>query len=199
MHLKKDNKKILLHTCCAVCSGYPITSLKEAGWDIIAYFFNPNIYPHSEYLKRLDAQKKLCDTLGCELIIEEYATDLYNEIMVGYENHPEGSERCKRCFELRLLKTIQKARELGINNYTTSLPVSPHKNFKVIKNVGNFFSGYFNIDFLSLDFKKQDGFLKSNLIAKSMNLYRQNYCGCELSMKRQTETANNKVKTRTSK
>lgn len=179
---KNNKKKVLLHSCCAICSGHAIKHLRELGYEPVSYFFNPNIYPSAEYSKRLEAHKRLCHALDCELIVEEYTSDLYDEIMEGYENHREGSEKCKRCFELRLLKTIQAAKELGINNYTTTISISPHKNFEVIKKAGKFFSDYFKINFLDIDFKKQDGFLKSNLIAKSLDLYRQNYCGCEMSM-----------------
>lgn len=185
--MRDKSNKILLHTCCAICSGYPIKHLRELGYEPIAYFFNPNVYPDTEYQKRLEAIKKLCESLGCELIVEEHTSDLFNEIMHGYENHAEGSERCKRCFELRLLKTIQKAKELGIKNYTTSISISPHKNFNVIKEVGKFFSEYFDINFMDLDFKKQEGFLKTNQISNELGLYRQHYCGCEVSMKRSAE------------
>lgn len=174
----KRNKDVLVHCCCGICSAYPLKSLKEMGYNPIAYFFNPNVQPYFEYEKRMDAQKKLCQALDCELIVDDYMVDFYNQIMVGYENHTEGSERCTRCFELRLLKTIQKARELGIKNYTTSIPISPYKNFDVITQVGETFSKYFNIDYLAINFKKKDGFLKSNIIANDLNLYRQNYCGC---------------------
>lgn len=188
--MKSNNNKVLLHTCCAICSGYPIEYLKAMGFEPIAYFFNPNIYPDIEYYKRLEAQQKLCKALRCELIIENYEPELYQEVMTGFENYSEGSERCKRCFELRLLKTVQKAKRLEIKNFTTSISISPHKNFNVIKEVGGFFSGYFDIKFMDIDFKKQDGFLKSNLISKSLGLYRQNYCGCEVSMKRLSEKTN---------
>ena len=195
MQLKehKNNKKILVHACCAICSGQPIKYLRELGYEPIVYFFNPNIYPELEYLKRLDAQKKLCKDLGCELIIETYATELYKEVMTGYENHSEGSERCKRCFELRLLKTVQKAKELKIDYYTTSISISPHKNFSVIKEIGKFFSDYYNIQFLDVDFRKKDGVLKTNKIADSLKLYRQGYCGCQASLKRNVVSIETKV------
>lgn len=182
--MKEKSNKILIHTCCAVCSGHPIKLLREIGYEPVAYFFNPNIYPQREYFNRLEAQKKLCEALKCELIVDNYVPEFYQEIMQGFENHTEGSERCKRCFELRLLKSAQKAKELGIKHFTTSISISPHKNFEVVKNVGKFFSEYFDINFMDLDFKKQEGFLKTTLIAKSMNLYRQDYCGCQMSMKR---------------
>lgn len=181
--MKKNNdKKVLLHSCCAICSGHAIKHLRELGYEPISYFYNPNIYPSSEHIKRLEAQKKLCNALNCELIVEDYNPDLYKEVMADYENHGEGSERCKRCFELRLLKTVQKADEFKISKYTTTISISPHKNFAVLQEVGKFFAEHYDVEFLPIDFKKQDGFLKTNLIAKSLDLYRQNYCGCEVSM-----------------
>lgn len=180
--MQKNKAKVLLHSCCAICSGYSIKRLRELGYEPVSYFYNPNIYPSAEYEKRLEAHKRLCSALNCELIVENYEQDLYNEVMFGYENHAEGSERCTKCFELRLLKTVQKAKKLGINKYTTTISISPHKNFAVLKQVAETFSKYYDTEFLAIDFKKQDGFLQSNLIAKSLDLYRQNYCGCEASM-----------------
>ncbi len=182
--MKEKNTKILIHTCCAICSGYPITQLRELGYEPIAYFFNPNIYPLAEYQKRLDSQKKLCAELECELIVEDYSNDVYSQAMTGFENYAEGSERCARCFELRLRQTAFKAKELEIEYFDTSISISPHKNYSVLKSLGEKFSNFFGIDFLGLDYKKQDGFLKTNKIAKELNLYRQNYCGCEVSMQR---------------
>lgn len=182
MNQQKIKEKVLLHSCCAICSGYSIKHLRELGYEPISYFFNPNIYPSAEHEKRLEAHKKLCDALDCELIVEKYTPELYEEVMLGYENHCEGSERCTRCFELRLLKTVQTANKLGIGKFTTTISISPHKNFNTLKQVGESFSNYYDAEFLPIDFKKQDGFLQSNLIAKSLDLYRQNYCGCENSM-----------------
>lgn len=167
-------------------------NLKELGYEPVAYFFNPNLHPSSEYDKRLEAQQKLCKSLDCELIVEDYVPELYNEIMIGFENHTEGSERCKKCFELRLFKSAQKAKELGIGNFTTSITISPHKNFKWIKEIGESFSKVLDIEFLGIDFKKQDGFLKTNKLSKELGLYRQNYCGCEMSMRRLIKTSEQK-------
>lgn len=180
--MEKNNNKVLLHSCCAICSGYAIKHMRELGYEPISYFFNPNIYPSAEHDKRLEAHKRLCAALDCELIIGDYTPDLFNEVIAGYEHCAEGGERCTRCFELRLLKTVQKAKELKISKYTTTISISPHKNFTVLKKVGESFSQYYDVEFLAIDFKKQDGFLQSNMIAKSFDLYRQNYCGCEMSM-----------------
>lgn len=180
---RNKEERVLLHSCCAICSGHPITLLKEIGFEPIVYFFNPNIYPESEYFKRLEAQQKLCKKLDCALIVEDYKSDLYEGVMVGYENHKEGSERCKRCFELRLLKTVFKAKEMGIKNWDTTISISPHKNYNLLREIGENFYKFLKVNYLGINYKKQDGLLKSNLIAKSMSLYRQNYCGCENSMK----------------
>lgn len=179
----REDKKVLLHCCCAICSAHPITYLKELGYEPISYFYNPNIYPEVEHTLRLHAQKQLCKSLDCELIIEDYTPELYKEITTGYELEPEKGKRCKRCFELRLLRTAQKAQDLGIKSYATSISTSPKKDFNTISEIGGKFSKYFNIEFLNIDFKKKDGFLKSNKITKELNLYRQNYCGCSLSQR----------------
>ena len=182
--MNEKNNKILVHACCAICSGYPIQYLRELGHEPIIYFFNPNIYPESEYLKRLEAQERLCNALNCELIVGEYGPHVYTESMLGFETHREGSERCAKCFELRLLKTVQVSETLEIYNFTTTLSVSPHKNFNVIKEVAKSVSNDSSINFIDIDFKKQNGFLKTRQIAKGLDLYMQNYCGCEMSMQK---------------
>lgn len=179
----KENKKVLIHSCCAICSGHPIKLLQEIGYEPITYFFNPNIQPENEYFKRLEAQKKLCDNLNCELIVENYFPEKFDEIAFGLENEPEKGKRCTKCFELRLKQTAKKSKELGINQFTTSIVISPHKNFKLISEIGRTISKIYDITYLDIDFKKQDGFLKSNRLAKELELYRQNYCGCKYSIK----------------
>lgn len=181
--MKKDSKKILLHTCCAICSGYPVQFLKDVGWEPVAYFFNPNIYPESEYIKRLEAQKKLCESLDCELIIENYDPKMFEIVSFGLEDEPERGKRCEKCFNLRLSQTAKKAKELDIRSFTTSIVISPHKNFKLISEIGNAVSQSYNTNYLAFDFKKQSGGLKSNEIAKQLGLYRQDYCGCSYSIK----------------
>lgn len=184
MHLKEN--KILIHACCAICSGHPLDVLRELGFEPVVYFFNPNIHPAAEYEKRLEAQKTLCSNLNCELIIENYAPQVYFEAVKGFENCPEGAERCSKCFELRLGKTAQKAKELGFENFTTTISISPHKNFETIKKIGQNLSERYEINFIDINFKKQDGFLKTNKIARDLNLYRQNYCGCKFSIRGET-------------
>jgi len=179
--VQNENKKILLHACCAICSGYPITLLKEMGYVPVVYFYNPNLDTNEEFNRRLEAQKAICENFGVELIIEKYNHEEYLSYVKGLEAEPEKGSRCDKCIELRLYKTGQKALELGIKEFTTSLTISPHKNFLKIHSLGEKFAKELNLEYPHLDFKKKDGFLKTNKISKELNLYRQNYCGCEFA------------------
>lgn len=177
----QNENKILLHACCAICSGYPITLLKEMGYLPVVYFCNPNLDTNEEFEKRLSAQIKLCKELNTELVVEEYNPQEYLDYVVGLENEPERGLRCDKCIELRLLKTAEKAKELGIKTFTTSLTISPHKNFQKIFRLGEQLAKDFGLVYPALDFKKKDGFLKTNKISKELELYRQNYCGCKFA------------------
>ena len=178
MNTEQKNKKILLHACCAICSGHPIQMLKEMGYEPIVYFCNPNIVNEEEFNKRLEAQKKLCEHFNVQLIVENYNHDVFINYTKGLENEPEGGLRCDKCFELRLTQTAEKAKELGITEFTTSLVISPHKSFEKISNIAQNIAQNYNLNYLGINFKKKDGFLKTNQIARQLDLYRQNFCGC---------------------
>lgn len=172
---------ILLHACCAICSGYPISLLKGMGYSPVVYFCNPNLDTEEEFERRLEAQRILCNHFGVELVVEEYNHQEYLDYVKGLEQEPERGLRCDKCIKLRLLKTAHKAKELGIEEFTTSLVISPHKNFQKISAIGTELGNYIALKYLPLDFKKKDGFLKTNQISRELGLYRQNYCGCEFA------------------
>ncbi len=174
-------RKIILHACCAICSAYPLSMLKDSGYDVIVYFYNPNIHPEEEYQKRLKAQHTLCKHFGCKLVEGEYNPDEYYSFVKGFENEPERGLRCDKCFELRLQKTAEYAKSIGVDAFTTSIVISPHKNFSKISQIGEKIAKDMGINYLAIDFKKKDGFLKTNRISKELNLYRQNYCGCSFA------------------
>ena len=177
----QGENKILLHACCAICSGYPINLLRELGYDLTVYFCNDNIDTKDEYEKRLASQVKLCEKFGVKLFAEKYKHDDFLNYVNGYEAEPEKGKRCNLCIKMRLKKTVQKAIELGINKITTSLVISPHKNFEMISDIGKSIAKENNIYYLPINFRKNDGFLKTNLISRELGLYRQNYCGCEFA------------------
>src|SRR5574344_177559 len=178
----ENNKKILLHACCGICSGYPISLLKDIGYQVVVYFYNPNIYPKEEYQRRFMAEQTLCSHFGCELIEGEYIPEDFYTAAKGFETEPERGKRCDKCFELRLRHAAIKAKELGIENITTSIVISPHKNYSKITEIGNRIAKEYGLNYVAIDFKKKDGFLKTNKISRELNLYRQNYCGCKFSL-----------------
>ena len=178
-----SSKKILLHACCAICSGYPISTLQDMGYSVVVYFYNPNIYPLEEYERRLEAQKTLCEHFGCELIIGEYEPEIYEEYVKGFENEPEKGLRCDKCFKLRLQKTAELAKKLNIEEFTTSIVISPHKNYEKLTAIGQNIAQNLGLKYFAENFRKKDGFLKTNQISKSLSLYRQNYCGCKFSIR----------------
>lgn len=179
----KINEKILLHACCAICSAYPIEMLKNSGYEVVVYFYNPNIFPPAEYQHRLNAQKTLCEHFNVKLIKGEYNPNVYYDYVKGYETCPEKGTRCELCFKLRLQETARKAISLNIPNFTTSIVISPHKNFTLLTKLGQEIANNTRLNYLAIDFKKKDGFLKTNKISKELNLYRQNFCGCEFSQR----------------
>lgn len=184
---KYQNKNILLHACCAVCVSYPYFQLKEMGFNVIIYFYNPNIYPETEYSRRLDELKNFSEINNAELIIEETSYEYWLDLVKGFEKEPEKGKRCSICFKERLSKTIKKAVELECDYFTTTLSVSPHKNskqiFEVAKNSLSEFSSDSKLQFLEIDFKKQNGFIKTSKLADKYGFYRQKYCGCEFSIR----------------
>ncbi len=184
--IKKLEKKptILLHSCCGPCSSYVLECLKDY-FDITVLYYNPNIYPEDEYIKRKDEQIKLIQKLNLfnvNYLDIDYLADDYKKEIVGLEDAPEGGKRCLKCFYLRLNKTANIASEKVFDYFGTTLTVSPHKNSQDINEIGFEIENKNKIKFLYSDFKKADGYKKSIELSKKYGLYRQNYCGCKYSI-----------------
>ncbi len=182
---KENKKKLLLHSCCAPCSSHVITYLQPY-FDITIYYYNPNIEPFYEYEKRKNEQIRLINELKKENINIKYINCDYDnlkflEFTKGLEKEKEGGIRCNKCFYLRLDETAKFAKENNYDFFGTTLTVSPHKNSKIINEIGLFLEKKYNINFLISDFKKEDGYKKSIILSKKYCLYRQNYCGCHFS------------------
>ena len=176
-----ENKKILLHACCAVCFGYPAQFLKFLKYEVVGYFYNPNIFPEEEFLRRRKELEDFCAKYNFELHSDNYTPEDFTAI--GLEDEPERGKRCDKCFELRLSKTAQKAKELNISQFTTTLTVSSHKDSEQIFNAACNLKMPDGVEFSVFDFKKNNGTKITNEIARFNNLYRQDYCGCEYSIR----------------
>lgn len=172
-----NHNKLLLHSCCGPCSSSVIERLRDY-FDITVIYYNPNIEPKEEYEKRKSEQLRLLNELGIKFMDIDYLNNEYHKKIKGYENEPENGLRCPLCFELRLDKTASKAKENNFDYFGTTLTVSPHKNSKIINEIGLKLEERYGVKFLLSDFKKEDGYKRSIELSKKYDLYRQDYCGC---------------------
>jgi len=177
------NQKILVHSCCAPCSSSVFERLSEKYTHLSGFFYNPNIYPESEYKRRLDEYVKFAEIMNYKIFVLEDPVEVWDKSVKGFENEPERGKRCEDCFRLRLEKTALFALDNDYNLFTTVLTVSPHKDAAVINKIGIETAHKYGIDFLEADFKKQDGYKRSLEISKEYGLYRQSYCGCKYSIR----------------
>ena len=180
--LGTEKPKLLLHCCCAPCSTACIERIKEY-FDLTVYFYNPNIDNQIEYNLRAKEQERFCKEQNISYVIEDYNKQEFLDFVFGLEKEKEGGARCEKCFYLRLKCTAKKSKSLGCDYFATTLTISPLKNADLINKIGEKIEREEQIKFLSNDFKKRGGYLRSIELSKEYNLYRQNYCGCEFSKK----------------
>lgn len=157
--------KLLLHSCCGPCSTQVIDFLKDY-FIITIYYYNPNIEPFHEYLKRKNEQIKFIQKFNensqnkLEFIDCDYNNDTYKKLVDNIEQIREGGARCSKCFYLRLENTAKKALENNFDYFGTTLTVSPHKNSQIINKIGEDIANKLNIKYIYGDFKKNDGYKK---------------------------------------
>lgn len=183
MQLAKENCKkprLLLHACCGPCASSVLEYLTPL-FDVTVYFYNPNILPKEEFIKRENALKDVIAHFdGVKLIIPEQDETEYISYVKGHKNDREGGARCSLCFTLRLEKTAEylKAHSDDFDYFATTLTVSPHKNAPLINRIGNEIANNLGVKYLDSDFKKRDGYLRSTVLCREWGIYRQVYCGC---------------------
>jgi hypothetical protein len=185
-------KKLLMHACCAPCSSYCIEYLSNY-FEITILYYNPNIYPDSEYQRRLNELKEFLPKRTYKnkvsLVEDTYNQEEYNNSIKGLEELGEKSKRCYECYKLRMERAAKYAKEHNYDYFTTTLSISPYKISKWINEIGEELSNKYDIDYLYADFKKRNGYKRSLELSKEYNLYRQDYCGCIYS-KEQREKYN---------
>lgn len=190
---------VLLHACCGPCA----TSCVERiafDYNVTVYFYNPNIMDGDEYSKRRESLIRFLYEFNEEnvgktrvaFIEGRYDPLEFIKRADRLKDEPEGGKRCDICFEMRLSGAARKAEELGIQYFTTTMSVSPHKNYNKIRMLGNNLEHKYNTKFLDIDFKKKNGFGRSVELSKKHGLYRQNFCGCEYARLAQLENESNK-------
>ncbi len=165
-------KKILIHICCAHCAAYTVEYWRDQGYEVSGYWYNPNIHPFTEHQSRLESARELGKRLDFPLIeMEGYDMPEYFRRAAGHEE-----DRCRHCFEMRLMSTAAAAKEHGYDAFTSTLLISPHQEHELLKETGEKVSRETGVAFLYADLRKR--YSDSRHITKPMELYRQQYCGC---------------------
>jgi len=168
-----------LHICCGPCLIYPFGKLKEKGFNIRGYYYNPNLYPQDEYLRRVEALQLLCREFSLEVAYPGHNPEDFSRTVKSLED-PLAKQRCVLCWSLRLRKTAQAAREAGVKTFSTTLLVSPYQDHDALRRLGTQIARETGVDFYYEDFRP--GFKWAQQEAKDKGIYRQKYCGCEYSM-----------------
>ena len=185
-------KHLFLHSCCAPCSSAVLERLRTY-FRITVFYYNPNISWEEEYKLRVAEQIRLIawfnakedvaagEAYPIEYVEGDYEPEQFFAVARGLEQEPEGGARCEKCFDLRLSKTIEKAKEAGTDFVTTTLTISPLKNAPLINAIGERLAVEAGVIWLPSDFKKKNGYKRSVELSAEHELYRQDYCGCVFS------------------
>lgn len=197
---EKAKPRLLLHACCGPCSSYTMEYLCRY-FDITIFYYNPNIHPEEEYTRRLEELKKflprfLSDREWATVSLQEAdynPKEFFEAVQAERDNlqtEPERGERCRRCYQFRMKKAYDYAQKNNFDWFTTTLSISPHKDAQKINEIGRelFYQAMRNNSsapkFLYSDFKKKNGYKRSLELSKEYGLYRQDYCGCVYSMRK---------------
>ncbi|MBP9994527.1 MAG: epoxyqueuosine reductase QueH [bacterium] len=177
--------KVLLHTCCAPCSSAIVECLVKNGVTPYIFYCNPNIYPLEEYEIRKNECTRYAQSLGLQIIDDDYDHEKWLGEMAGLENEPERGGRCLKCFKYRLLRTARYAHENGFSVIATTLASSRWKSLEQIKEAGDFaVSRYPDVTFWAQNWRKGGLQERRSQIIKEYGFYNQQYCGCEFSISR---------------
>jgi len=177
-------KRLLLHSCCAPCSGSIMASLQAEHIDFTVFFYNPNIHPTQEYEIRKAENKRFADKNHIPFVDSDYDTDFWFERVKGFENAPERGKRCTLCFDIRLECTARYAHENSFSVFTSSLGISRWKNMAQVNDCGvRAATLYDNLTYWTFNWRKKGGSEKMLEIAKREQFYRQEYCGCVYSLR----------------
>lgn len=168
--------KLLLHICCGPCAVYPVSVLEEEGIEFEGLFFNPNIHPKEEFDRRMENVKKLSEIKAFPVT---YFDDFRQETWENFQGPEE--QRCTMCYDIRLDKAAEFAKEKGFDAFTTTLLVSPYQKHDLMVELGKKAAAKYGVEFFYRDFRP--GFREGQRQAKEMELYRQKFCGCIVSFR----------------
>lgn len=184
LKLDNDAKRLLLHSCCAPCSGDIMERLVQSGIDYTIFFYNPNIHPLKEYEIRKDENKRFADKHHIEFIDADYDRDEWFRRAKGMEWEPERGVRCTMCFDMRFERTALYAHEHDFSVFTSSLAISRWKNMEQINDCGvRAAAKYPHLSYWTFNWRKGGGSARMIEVSKREQFYQQEYCGCVYSLR----------------
>jgi epoxyqueuosine reductase len=182
--LPGGHSKVLLHSCCAPCSGEVMEAMQASGIDYTIFFYNPNIHPRQEYELRKNENIRFAEKFGIAFIDVDYDRDNWFARAKGMENEPERGARCTMCFDMRFERTALYAHEHGFPVITSSLGISRWKNMQQINESGVRAAGrYPGLSYWEYNWRKGGGSARMIEISKREHFYQQEYCGCVYSLR----------------
>ena len=176
--------RLLLHVCCGVCSAY-IPEILTPDYDVTMYYENSNIYPAEEFRRRADAARTISEKYGASFIEVSQQQDEWNLAVAGHAQDPENGKRCELCMSYRLDQAFQYAKNHQFDIVACTLGVSRRKQIEMVNTIGRILSEKYQIPFMDRDWKKNGGEVESQRRAKESGIYRQDYCGCVYSMRKE--------------
>jgi len=182
--LPSGHNKVLLHSCCAPCSGEVMEAMLASGIDYTIYFYNPNIHPLKEYELRKEENIRFAEKFGVPFVDADYDRDNWFERARGLEWSPERGERCTMCFDMRFERTALYAHENGFPVMTSCLGISRWKDMKQINSCGvRAAAAYPDLLYWEFNWRKGGGSARMIEISKRESFYQQEYCGCVYSLR----------------
>ena len=182
--LPEGGQKLLMHTCCAPCSGETIEAVVNSGIETTLFFYNPNIHPRKEYELRKTENKRFADKLGIEFIDCDYDVENWFARAKGLENEPERGKRCTMCFDMRFERTALYAYEHDFDIITSCLGISRWKNMQQINDCGERAAAHYpGIRYWTHNWRKKGSSQRMLEISKREEFYMQEYCGCAYSLR----------------
>lgn len=183
-NLNEKTPTLLLHSCCGPCSSAVLEQLSNY-FLVTLLYSNSNIWPPEEYMRRkneqIDVLQKMSFKNKVTFIEAPYKPDAFKELIQGMEQEPEGGKRCFVCYKMRLEEAAIEAKNRNCEWFTTTLSVSPYKNAEKLYSIGCALGTKYGVQYLPSNFKKKNGYKRSLELSQEMDLYRQEYCGCEYS------------------
>lgn len=184
LDLPAGKKKLLLHSCCAPCSGEVMEAIQASGIEYTIFFYNPNIHPQKEYLLRKEENIRFAEKHGVPIIDADYDTDNWFDRAKGMENEPERGIRCTMCFDMRFERTALYAYEHGFDVISSSLGISRWKNMQQVNDCGTRAAQkYPDLIYWDYNWRKKGGSSRMIEISKRERFYQQEYCGCVYSLR----------------